>query len=301
MIYIIFRRPFLFLLAVISISLAGCYADSPFDDGTPPTGSAAELAERVTGFAASLREDAPYRPPTPQQRQAFAGAFTGLGATPSGADDDLRSLGVAVQRSTDGRTGRPYAVATTEAGAGRGWGLYVVDLSRPVRLAVQVPHPANDLRTAEIGLELFRRVPGATLSVAGTHRRAAAGAGDAAHRTDSVFHAVAERHSRDHVPQVQLHGFDDDSLPSADLVLSPGAAREDPSITEVADELEERLRVCRAWVRDCGDLEGRRNRQGVVAAEHGAFFAHVELNRTTRDSPDDWQPVVHSLGKVLDD
>ena len=284
---------------MISISLVGCYANGLSDDASPSTDPTAELAGLVTGFAASLREDAPYRPPTSQQRQAFVEAFSGLDATSSGADDDLRSLGFAVRRAVDARTGRPYAVAVAEAE--RGWGLYVVDLSRPVRLAVQVPHPANDLRTADVGLALFRLVPGAVLSVAGTHRRVAAGAGDVAHRTDSVFHAAAVRHSRDRVPQVQLHGFDDDSLPSADLVLSPGAAREDPSIALVADELEGRLRVCRAWVRDCGDLEGRRNRQGVVAAEHGAFFAHVELNRTTRDSPENWEPVVHSLEKALTD
>ncbi|MFI9012322.1 hypothetical protein ACIGNX_34285 [Actinosynnema sp. NPDC053489] len=286
---------------MISISLAGCYANGLSDDAPPSTDPTAELGERVTGFAASLREDAPYRPPTAAQREAFADAVTGLGATPSTGDDDLRSLGFAVLRAVDATTGRPYALAVAETGGERSWGLYVVDLSRPVRLAVQVPHPANDLHTAEIGLALFRRVPGSVLSVAGTHRRAADGAGDAAHRTDSLFHAAAERHSRDGVPQVQLHGFDDDSLPSADLVLSPGAAREDPSIARVADELDGRLRVCRAWARDCGDLEGRRNGQGVVAAGHGVFFAHVELNRTTRDSPGNWEPVVHSLGKALDD
>ncbi len=246
-----------------------------------------------------LREDAPYRPPNPEQRRVFAGAIAGFGPTPSDADDELRSLGFAVARAVDGQTGRPYAVAATEPNVERGWGLYVVDLSRPVRVAVQVPHPANDLRTAEIGLDLFRHVPGVVLAVAGTHRRVAAGAGDVAHRTDSMFHALAERHSRDHVPQVQLHGFDDDSLPFADVVLSPGAAREDPMLKKVADELDGRLRVCRAWARDCGALEGRRNRQGVVAAEQGVFFAHVEINRTTRDSADRWEPVVRALGEAL--
>ncbi|QQQ74163.1 hypothetical protein IOD16_23425 [Saccharothrix sp. 6-C] len=277
----------------------GCYGKGPSDDPPPPSDPAVALAERVAAFVAALREDAPYRPPTAEQRRAFTEALTALGPTPAAGDDDLRSLGFAVRRTVDEETGRPYALAAAEAGTEHSWGLYVVDLSRPVRVAVQVPHPANDLRTAEIGLDLFRRVPGAVLSVAGTHRRVAAGAGDAAHRTDSLFHAAAERHSRDRVPQVQLHGFDDDSLPSADLVLSPGAAREDPSITRVADDLEGLLRVCRAWARDCGDLEGRRNRQGAVAAEHGAFFAHVELNRITRVSPEQWEPVVHALEKAL--
>ncbi|MEU4747053.1 hypothetical protein AB0G02_42250, partial [Actinosynnema sp. NPDC023658] len=83
--------------------------------------------------------------------------------------------------------------------------------------------------------------------------------------------------------------------------LSPGAAQEDPTISRVADDLADQLRVCRAWVRDCGDLEGMRNRQGVFAAEHGASFVHVEMNRTTRDSPDRWEPVSRALGKALGD
>ncbi|MBM7814667.1 hypothetical protein [Saccharothrix algeriensis] len=280
---------------MISISLVGCHAGSPADDVPPP----AELGERMRAHAAALREDAPYRPPDAEQRRAFPAALAGLGATPSRADDRLRELGFTVSRAVDGRTGRPYALAATEPGAERAWGLYVVDLSQPSRVAVQVPHPANDLRTADIGLALFRRLPGAVLAVAGTHRRAAAGAGDMAHRTDSMFHALAEAHSRERLPQVQVHGFDDDSLPSADLVLSPGAGDGGPLLDRVADDLDGSMRVCRAWARDCGDLEGRRNRQGGVAAEHGAFFAHVEINRTTRESPERWDEVVRALGEAL--
>ncbi|MEU6155782.1 hypothetical protein ABZ816_37925 [Actinosynnema sp. NPDC047251] len=251
-------------------------------------------------YASALHEDAPYRPPNDTQRQAFTESLTRLGATPSAADDELRSLGLAVARGVDERTGRPYAIAATEPDAEQGWGLYLVDLGHSARLAVQVPHPANDLRTADIGLELFRRVPGAVLAVAGTHRRVAAGAGDVAHRADSMFHALAERHSRDHLPQVQLHGFDDASLDSADLVLSPGATARTPRIEEIADGLDRSLRVCRAWTRDCGELEGRHNRQGGAAAEHGAFFAHVEINRTTRDSPTGRDDVVRVLAEALD-
>lgn len=282
---------------MISVSLVACNAGGPAPSATPPV----DIATRVHDFAAALREDAPYRPPGRAQRRAFTEALAGLGPDPGGADDELRSLGFTVERGVDERTGRPYAVVASEPNAERGWGLYAVDLSRPARVAVQVPHPANDLRTDEVGVDLFRRVPGAVLVVAGTHRRVANGAGDVAHRVDSMFHAVAERHSRDRVPQVQLHGFDDDSLPSFDLVLSPGAAGQDALLEEVADGLDGRLRVCRAWARDCGDLEGRRNRQGGVAAEHGAFFAHVEINRAVRDSPEEREEVVRVLAEALED
>ncbi|MFI9815869.1 hypothetical protein [Saccharothrix variisporea] len=282
----------------MGIALVGCDTATSGKGVAPPP--PADLGDRVRDYADALREDAPYRPPSPEQQREFTAALAGLAATPSDADDRLRALGVAVARAVDGPTGRPYALVSTEPNAERGWGLYVVDLSRGSRVAVQVPHPANDLGTPEIGVALFRRVPGAVLAVSGTHRRVAGGAGDVARRADSMFHAVAEAHSRHHLPQVQVHGFDDDSLPSADLVLSPGAGGDGPVLDEVADDLDGSMRVCRAWAEDCGDLEGRRNRQGAVAAEHGTLFAHVEINRTTRDTPDRWEAVVRALGEALD-
>ncbi|MBB4966562.1 hypothetical protein [Saccharothrix violaceirubra] len=237
-------------------------------------------------FVAALSEDAPYRPPPASDRERFADALSRLD------DGVLRDLGARVDRAVDQATGRPYALVDA-----RMWGLYVVDLSAPVRLAVQVPHPANDLRTDGLGLDLFRRVPGAVLSVAGTHRRAGDGAGDVAHRTDSVFHAVAAEHTGRGLAQVQVHGFDDASLPDVDVVLSPGAARDGDHLKGVADRLDEDLEVCRAWSRDCDDLEGRTNVQGEEAAEHGVPFAHVELSRSVRESASSRRQVVDALAE----
>lgn len=254
------------------------------------------LADRVRQFARTLREDDPYRPPDENEQHRFAAAMTRLGST--GADE-LHSLGMVVRRGTDERTGRPYALVTEAPGRERGWGLYAVDLSRPARVAVQVPHPVNDLHTDEIGVELFRRVPGAVLAVAGTHRRTANGAGDMAHNTDSMFHALAGEQARQRLPQVQLHGFDDRSLPASDVVLSAGAGRPGDQIERLADAVPANLRVCRAWRSDCGALEGTKNVQGVTAAAHTAAFLHVEINRAVRNNSSKWTGLVDAIAKSV--
>ncbi|WP_447006788.1 hypothetical protein ACRAKI_10110 [Saccharothrix isguenensis] len=287
------------MLAVgaVLVALPGRSDDPKPPDEAPSTG----LGTRLDDFAAALREDAAYAPPDGRQRRAFVEGISSLSEGSYEAVDALRALGLTVERGTDAHTGRPYAAVASAPDAEHGWGFYVIDLSRPARVVVQVPHPANDLRTGEIGLELFRRVPGAVLAVAGTHRRAANGAGDAAHRTDSAFHALAGEHSRQGLPQVQVHGFDDGSLPSADVVLSPGPGQAGDLVKRVASALDEELRVCRAWERECGELEGRRNKQGEVAAGHDAVFVHLEVNRTVRDDPSAWQEVVRVFADALAD
>lgn len=265
----------------------------------------ASVKERVQRYSAALREDAAYRPPSGDERRTFVDALTALSA---GRLDDvpltagpLRELGMSVDQGVDEQTGRGYVVVASEPNAERGWGLYMIDLTRPARLVVQVPHPANDLHTDEIGLELFRRVPGSVLAISGTHRAVANGAGDAAHRVDSMFHALAVEHSNRGLPQVQLHGFGDDSLSSADAVISPGAGAAEAAHRRIADGLDRVLRVCRAWARDCGELEGRRNKQGGVAAEHGVTFVHLEASRSVRDDPATWQEIVTVTADALTD
>ncbi|MDX8050577.1 hypothetical protein SK571_14395 [Lentzea sp. BCCO 10_0798] len=266
---------------------------------------AASVQERVQRYSAALREDAAYRPPSDDERRTFVDALATLSA---GRPDDvplavgpLRELGMSVEQGTDDQTGRNYVIVASEPNAERGWGLYMIDLTRPARVALQVPHPANDLHTGEIGLELFRKVPGSVLAVSGTHRAVANGAGDAAHRVDSMFHALAVEHSERGLPQVQLHGFGDDSLSSADAVISPGAGAAESAHRRIADGLDRSLRICRAWARDCGELEGRRNKQGGVAAGHGVTFVHLEASRTVRDDPATWQKIVNVTADALTD
>ncbi|WP_370949497.1 hypothetical protein AB5J62_18670 [Amycolatopsis sp. cg5] len=237
----------------------------------PETG----LDTLVADFTAGLSPHQEYHRPKSGELAAAATGFAS--ALDRRGVADFAKIGFSVHDGTDPATGRPYTIAVHE----RAWGMYVIDRSAPPSLAVEVPHPASDLRTELLGVDLFRREPGAVLLVAGTHRKAA----DVAHETDSVFHAVATVLARRGLAQVQLHGFDDQNLPATDVVLSSGAGQAGDAAWRAADRLTAGgFAVCRAWREGCDGLEGMTNVQGEMAAAAGTVFLHVELSRTVRES-----------------
>jgi hypothetical protein len=283
----------------VAVLLAGAFlviANQDESDSVARSDPGTDLGEEVRRFAAGLDAGAPYRQPLPDERRRLLSALQALRAGDARrAADEAGALGYTVRTGTDRETGRPFGLAVNPVDE-RAWGLYLVDLSAPSRLAVEVPHPNFDLHTEEIGLALYRAVPGSVLAVAGTHRRAGGGTGDVAHRTDSMFHAVASDLAEQGLPQVQLHGFHDENLPDADVVISPGAGDVGDSVRQVAERIDdERLRVCRSWRQDCGRLEGTRNQQGRDAAERGTLFVHVEISRTVRDDHTAWSSLVRAL------
>ena len=266
--------------------LVGAVACAPEPAGSP------DLAGTVRDFAGGREPGSPYRPPDTAERSGVVRALgLALAGDADGARSALAPFGFGYRVDTDRETGRRYGIAVQESTGERAWGLYLVDLGAPSEVVVEVPHPNADLLTEDVGLALFRARPGAVLAVAGTHRQAANGAGDVAHRADSMFHAVVTGLG---LPQVQLHGFDNASLPGVDVVLSTGAGGVTARAKEVADAMGG-LRVCRAWAERCGKLEGSRNAQGRSAAESGTAFLHVELSRAVRDDPARWRQVVAAL------
>lgn len=295
------RRPAPWL-ALVAVLVAGTFlvvlnqSDSG-SDSQRDRARAIDLGEEVRRFAAGLDDNAPYRPPEPEERRRLLSALRALQAGESErAAEEAGVLGYAMRTGVDAETGRPFGLAVNPSGE-RAWGWYLVDLSAPVRLAIEVPHPNFDLDTEQIGLALYQTVPGSVLAVAGTHRRVGNGAGDVAHRTDSMFHAVARDLAERGLPQVQLHGFHDANLPDADVVVSPGAGDAGNSVRRVAERLDDTdLRVCRSWRQDCGRLEGTRNQQGRDAAERGTVFVHVEISRSVRDNAVAWGKLVRALG-----
>jgi hypothetical protein len=259
-----------FALLVLALVLAGCTA--------PRT----DLEHRVEDFAGALSPDAPYRAPRSDERgTALAGLLPLLDGTATSADT-LRPLGFTVESGVDDVSGRPFVLAATEPGTERGWGMYIADRSTAPRLVIEVPHPNADLDTEALGIELYRRTPGAVVLIAGAHRRAAGERADVAHHTDALFHAVAGELAQRGLPQVQLHGFDEQSLPGYDVVVSAGRARPGPAATRVADRIGPS--ACRGWDDECGKLEGTTNVQGKFAAEHGFVFLHIEVTGRLRES-----------------
>lgn len=261
---------------------------SPRSDATPAT----DLGAEIRRFATGLTADAPYRPPGTAERRQFLSALRALAeGRPTPA------AGFTMRTGVDRETGRRYGLAVN-APDERAWGWYLVDLSAPLEHVVEVPHPNSDLHTEEIGLALYQALPGSVLLVSGTHRRVADGAGDMAHRTDSMFHAVAADLAKRGLPQVQLHGFHDGNLPDADVVVSPGAGDAGGYVRRVAERIDDDFRVCRSWRQDCGRLEGTTNEQGRDAARRGTPFVHVEISRSVRDDRDSWRSLVRAIARA---
>jgi hypothetical protein len=260
----------------------------------PPVDRAArpdpDPAARLGAMLDRQGPDRPYRHPTPDERAEVATAFDRvLSSAPEvdrAAVTALAALGMSTVEDIDPVTGRRYALVISDPAAaddGRAWGAVFVDLSSPVRRAFQVPHPRTDIATEHVGLALFRRLPGSILMVAGAHRRAAGGDADVAHNTGSVFHALSAELAGRRVPQVQLHGYADQNLPDADVVVSAGAGQPGPLALGIAERLTAYGMVtCRAWAKKCGRLEGTANAQGRTADEAGSPFVHVEISNSVR-------------------
>jgi hypothetical protein len=255
-------------------------------------------ATAVTVIAGGVSESKPFTPPTAGER-ADAGrglARLAIGDV-AGARTVLAPLGFTITDDRDPATGRRYVMAVSETDTPRAWGVYLVDLSEPLRLCVAVPHPKSDAVCEQLALRLWRAVPGSMLAMAAVHRRASAGTADHARNTATVFHHLwtAVLGPRG-VPQIQIHGFDDDRAPEQ-IVVSTGAGPVTPAAVRIADEIAAvGLATTRSWDGTADpDLVARTNVQGIAADANGWIWVHVELNRTVRDTPTLWEPAVDAV------
>ena len=267
--------------------------------GQPP--ATEDPAELLGAYAAQLDPKMPYRPPDPAERaDCVAAATRWISDDSQSGATALEQLGFHCTEHVDRETNREYSLALTPPGTPRAWGVLLVDRSTPTRLLIEVPHPRADLDTEQTGVALLRRVPGAVLIMAGAHRRCSDGAADVAHRPDSMFHAIATTLGRT-LPEVQLHGFHDESAPH-EVILSPGAGKATQPIQRVGDELAQRgLNVCRTWRQRCANLEGKSNDQGRAAAREQRVFLHVEMSRSARTDSGRQHDIVESLATTVAD
>ncbi|MGW3120762.1 hypothetical protein ACWDBW_27040 [Streptomyces sp. NPDC001107] len=301
------RRTLLIALAAVSTAAAvpTTYALLPPDSpAEAPEGL--RLADELREYVDHFPRSGGYRTPTRSERTAVAEAVTGTlrGSRSLAAQHLLRQIDYRLTRHQLADSGREVAeiAEPTEhmVGTGRGWGRVYVDLGAPLRWSVQIPHPRSDLHTELIGAELFARVPGGVLILAGAPRDAAAGrTADMAHSSRTVFNAVCDALVTRRIPALQVHGFADAGSPGHDVVLSTGPAGRTPTARAAADRIEAQgFRVCRAWSDDCDGLEGRTNVQAGTAADLGVDFLHVENSYSLRSDPAARSRLVTALGEV---
>ena len=263
------------LIAVVAGLAVGC---------SEPAEERVDLDEVIDSQVASLSPEGPYRDPKKAERETAREAVgLLLAASPDRdrAGQLLEEIGYRVTHGVDAVDGRQYVMFT--AADDTGWAGMIVDPSARIGSVVEVPHPSFDRNTDKLGMSLYRTLPGSMLLIAGAHRQAAGGAGDVAHNDRSMFQVISEQVAERGVPQLQLHGFAERSLPGADAVVSTGSGPHNEYAVRVARELKaEQLQVCRAWVSRCVGLEGTTNVQSSAASEHDAEFVHLELSWSLR-------------------
>ncbi|MFB7616081.1 hypothetical protein [Kitasatospora sp. NPDC056181] len=284
----------LLVLAALAVGLTVAARGSAGRPGAAatagPTGPLpVDLAARVDAYTAGFAAGTPYTVPDAVQRRAVAdGVVAALDGRPEQAGQALAPVGYRLSEFTEAGSGRRVAEIAEDGPADRrGWGRVYLDLSAKDYWSVQVPHPVSDSRTEMLGVDLFRAAPGGVLVLAGAHRRAGAdGSSDPAHRSDTVFAAVIEALTARGLPGIQVHGFDEGSLPGQDTVVSSGAGQAGPAAELTAAGLGRAgFAVCRAWQEKCGQLEGTTNVEGRFAAGLAVPWLHVELANALRTEP----------------
>jgi hypothetical protein len=255
-------------------------------------------AVTVTSVAAGVSKDQAYIAPTDAERlDAGIGLARLAIGDLDGAADLLGPLGFTVTTDVDPATGRRYALAVSETQTPRAWGLYLVDLTRPLGLCVAVPHPKSDALCEQLALRLWRATPGAMLAMAAVHRGAADGTADHSQNTESVFHHLwTDVIGPRGVPQVQVHGFADATAPEQ-VVVSTGSGPVTPAAVRISDEIQATgLVTTRSWDGTADfDLRATGNEQGIAANTNGWVWVHVEHNRTVRDTPALWEPAIDGI------
>lgn len=267
-------------------------------DDTRLDADGTDLLADVRRFAAGLSTTAGYTRPSRAERAAVVeGVRRALAGRWRAAGTALARAGYVLHRRVDAATGRVFHELSDGAAAPRGWGRVVIDTGSTVHFGIQVPHPRADVASELLGVQLFRRVPGSVLVVAGAHRRAAPGrVADVAHAPESVFQSVHELLVRLGLPVVQLHGFQNATAPGSDVVVSAGPGLRSSFVDGVARRLEAAgLAVCRPWRTGGRGLAGTTNVQARWSAARGGEFAHVEVSRRVRDAAGSRELVVSAL------
>ncbi|MCX7721527.1 MAG: hypothetical protein N2379_00495 [Verrucomicrobiae bacterium] len=99
---------------------------------------------------------------------------------------------------------RPAHLCLYEKGAHRGWGFYVIDLSRRHGLLVEVPAPLDEWGVVESGLRLYLRLDASAVAVAGSARFANKdGSSDVLANRNTPFHVFHQVFGRRNVLQVR--------------------------------------------------------------------------------------------------
>ncbi|MEV6874547.1 hypothetical protein [Amycolatopsis sp. NPDC051128] len=263
-------------------------------------GSDIDLTADIQEFAQRMSAESGYTQPSPAERKAIGeGVERVLDGKPLEAKTALAAVGYTISKRVDTATKRTFYEVAESTDRSRGWGRILIDPAGTVHLGIEVPHPKADQGSERLGADLFRKVPGSVLVIAGAHRRAAPDKqADMAHTNESVFETVHELLAQRRVPVMQLHGFRNETAPDSDAVVSAGPKLHSPYAERVAQRLKDAgVSVCLSWVTGCEGLEATTNVQAQWVVAHGGDFAHIEVSADARFTAELSDRVVSALAQ----
>lgn len=252
------------------------------------TDSFEDLDAWLAGFAATISEQQLYREPTEVEAEDF---IAGLYSLISGDETDQRitDLGFTISGGCDDDSKKHYVLVENETGTDRSWGVYILP-KEPITMIIEVPHPVADTNTEVQGLDLWRKIPGAMLIIAGCERSVGesqdgSGLADVSWNAGSLFHRVAAELVQYGYPQVQIHGYADSSDPDHDIILSMCSANDQDPLHFMARSYQSAgFRTATFWDDSEQQLTAFGNVQGEVARQYGTHMLHIEQNYTVRTS-----------------
>jgi hypothetical protein len=261
------------------------------------------LEATLSSLVKIVLKGAPYTSPTETQMREWG--IPGLALLVNGKIDLARTalspLSFAVEQDVEAVCGRPYAMALSQKAATGGplgdkeWGLYLVDLSAPLRLCIAVPHTGYDEKCHLLAMELWRRVPGCVLAMSTQFRVPDDSLQDYSRATQSLFHRLWTDVLGPRVPQIQVHGFMErgaypDGTPHEKVVASTGPGRRRLRFAvQIADALAAAgFATRRNWTpSDKADpdlVAELKNRQGAAARVGGWDWMHLEITESVRSN-----------------
>lgn len=250
----------------------------------PPAGT--DTLSLLNSFVAPFSAVQGYREPTGTE---LTNALTGLGrlfASTTEATTLLSPLGFTVVTGVEATSKRPFALAYSAAPTDqRGWGFYLYDLSAPIDLVIEAPHPLAEQYSEVLAWNHWVKRPGALLMVAGAHMSSASGLADVALQTNNVFHQMAASFATRKIAQVQWHGYADATAPGLNQVVSSGAAYVGAAVKRVSTELAAAgFAVGNAWDSSGSGtpLTAVTNVQGIDAAAKQSTFVVVDNSALVR-------------------
>jgi hypothetical protein len=192
--------------------------------------------------------------------------------------------------------GRLWLLAEV-AGKNRGAGALALRVAAEAPIIVEVPHSFFDEGTLPIGITVFEELGARALLVNTVHRggvgpddermeraRSGTSESDVAHQTQSFFHQAHLELGRiwpkAHV--VQLHGFRDEKVPTAKIVIS--ASGTSASTAPLAKALNDAFGVgtARLFPEEVDQLGGTQNAQAQANRDESRAFVHIEMAASLR-------------------